>query len=455
MAVNEQYYTILTSYGKQALANAQASGTAVNLVEFAVGDGNGSYYAPNETQTALKNEVYRASINRITTDPDNPNWIVIEGIIPADQGGFTIREIGIFDDQNNLVAIGNYPETYKPVLSQGSGNDMYIRFIMEVENVDSVQLKIDPAIVLASRKYVDDEITAHDTSSTAHADIRTEIDNIKNGNTTVGNADKLDGFDASALQKTYSKITVETTFPTSPNYGDLIWRQDLLKLYKYENEWVEIDWQSIVRSTPDYHFGNLRINAEKLEISPDGINWYECIPAVGVDTIEIGTIDNTNYQYLYFVAPGTQVIIKNANHIPIVYTSRTSPIYQGIFYSLQAGLLGSLGGLYPSNIQISDGWFMYLHASSTGSTVASSLSNLNYFPVIDTDQNGEMWGQFSIKIRPDLVCHSEFLGQGSQGNVLIMSGKGTASSVSYWLGTWVNSDGTNIVVDNLSLVRRS
>ncbi|SNZ11917.1 Phage tail-collar fibre protein, partial [Persephonella hydrogeniphila] len=95
-----------------------------------------------------------------------------------------------------LVAIGNYPETYKPVLSQGSGNDMYIRFIMEVENVDSVQLKIDPAIVLASRKYVDDEITAHDTSSTSHADIRTEIDNIKNGNTTVGNADKLDGLNS-------------------------------------------------------------------------------------------------------------------------------------------------------------------------------------------------------------------------------------------------------------------
>ncbi|SNZ11879.1 Phage tail-collar fibre protein, partial [Persephonella hydrogeniphila] len=83
-----------------------------------------------------------------------------------------------------LVAIGNYPETYKPVLSQGSGNDMYIRFIMEVENVDSVQLKIDPAIVLASRKYVDDEITTHDTSSAAHADIRQAItDNISAHNT--------------------------------------------------------------------------------------------------------------------------------------------------------------------------------------------------------------------------------------------------------------------------------
>ncbi len=205
MATNENYYTILTSYGKQALANAQASGTSVNLVEFAVGDGNGSYYAPNETQTALVNEVYRAQINRITTDSANPNWLIIEGVIPADVGGFTIREIGIFDDQNKLIAIGNYPETYKPVLSQGAGNDMYIRFIMEVENVDSVQLKIDPAIVLASRKYVDDEISthsadetshnipgqistainSHNTDTSAHTDIRNSLTDLQNNKANV------------------------------------------------------------------------------------------------------------------------------------------------------------------------------------------------------------------------------------------------------------------------------
>ena len=221
MATNENYYTILTSYGKQKLAEAQASGTSINLTEFAVGDGNGSYYAPNETQTALVNEVYRAQINRITTDSANPNWIIVEGIIPADQGGFTIREIGIFDDQNKLIAIGNYPETYKPILSQGAGNDMYIRFIMEVENVDSVQLKIDPAIVLASRKYVDDEISthsadetshnipgqistainSHNTDTYAHTDIRNLITDLQNNKvsidlsniTSLGNILNLDG----------------------------------------------------------------------------------------------------------------------------------------------------------------------------------------------------------------------------------------------------------------------
>ena len=172
MATNENYYTILTSYGKQALANAQASGTTVNITEFAVGDGNGSYYTPNETQTTLVNEVYRAQVNRITTDPANPNWVIVEGIIPVDQGGFTIREIGIFDDSGNLVAIGNYPETYKPVLSQGTGSDMYIRFIMEVENVESVQLKINPAIVLANRKYVDEKVISHNKDTEAHQDIR-------------------------------------------------------------------------------------------------------------------------------------------------------------------------------------------------------------------------------------------------------------------------------------------
>jgi hypothetical protein len=180
MAVNENYYTILTSYGKQKLAEAQASGTTLQLTEFAVGDANGSYYAPNETQTTLVNEVYRAQINRITTDSNNPNWIIIEGIIPADQGGWTIREVGVFDADGNLVLIGNYPETYKPVLTQGAGNDLYVRIIMEVENIEAVELKIDPAIVLASRKYVDDEIITHNADETSHnipGQISTAINN--------------------------------------------------------------------------------------------------------------------------------------------------------------------------------------------------------------------------------------------------------------------------------------
>ncbi len=309
MATNENYYTILTSYGKQALANAQASGTAVNITEFAVGDGNGSYYTPNETQTALKNEVYRAQINRITTDSDNPNWIIVEGIIPADQGGFTIREVGIFDDQNKLIAIGNYPETYKPVLSQGAGNDMYIRFIMEVENVDSVQLKIDPAIVLASRKYVDDEINNHNTDATAHNDMRNAITDLQNNKATIDlsninslgkildldgsgsglDADKLDGLNASQFVRSdvddtiTGRLTIVKNVdslaiqPTGDYYSDVSNNRPCIRIKNNDGSmllYLGMD-ASEVAGTIDTYGEKFVLKSSDFQYSPDGTNQYK------------------------------------------------------------------------------------------------------------------------------------------------------------------------------------
>ena len=94
----EQFYTILTQIGKAKIANATSLGTKVNFTHFALGDGGGAYYNPTENQTQLVNEVWRGQIGQITPDDNNPNWIKLETIIPADTGGFTIREAGVFDD---------------------------------------------------------------------------------------------------------------------------------------------------------------------------------------------------------------------------------------------------------------------------------------------------------------------------------------------------------------------
>jgi Phage tail-collar fibre protein len=154
----ENFYTILTNVGKAKIANAASLGTKVNMTQLAVGDGNGAYYNPTENQTSLRREVWRGLINSINTDGQNPNWIVIEIVIPASDGGFTVREVGVFDADGDLIAVGKYPETYKPVLSDGSAKDLYIRMILEVTNASSVSLKIDPSVVLASKKYVDDSV---------------------------------------------------------------------------------------------------------------------------------------------------------------------------------------------------------------------------------------------------------------------------------------------------------
>lgn len=149
------FYTILTAVGAAQIANAQALGQSVALSQIAVGDGGGAYTTPIETDTALVNEVWRGAINAINVHETEPGWLVIETVIPADVGGWYVREFGIFDDAGNLIAIGKMPETYKPLLAQGSGRDLYIRAIVAVGSPGTVELKIDPSMVLATRTYVE------------------------------------------------------------------------------------------------------------------------------------------------------------------------------------------------------------------------------------------------------------------------------------------------------------
>lgn len=151
----EQFYTILTKIGKAKIANTSALGSKLNLAKFQVGDSNGSYYNPTEEQTELKHKVWEGPISSITIDENNPNWIVLQTMLPGDIGGFMIREAGVFDDEGNLIAIGKYPETYKPVTSEGSSKDLVIKMILEVSNASSVTLKIDPTVILATKKDIE------------------------------------------------------------------------------------------------------------------------------------------------------------------------------------------------------------------------------------------------------------------------------------------------------------
>ena len=148
------YYTLLTKIGQARIANAVALNQKVNLTYMAVGDGNGNPTTPNENQTALVREKYRATINQLTVDPDNPNYLVAEMIVPTNVGGWSIYEVGVFDDQNQLIAVANFPATYKPELVEGSGRDLIVRIIIQVSNTSVVTLKIDPAITLASQAWV-------------------------------------------------------------------------------------------------------------------------------------------------------------------------------------------------------------------------------------------------------------------------------------------------------------
>ena len=148
------FFTLLTTVGQAKIANAIALGQQIQLTEMALGDGNGNPTNPVQSQTGLVRQVYRAQLNQLSTDPANPNYVIAELVVPSEAGGWTVREVGLYDVDGNLIAVGNFPETYKPVLAEGASRDLVVRIIIEVSNASVVQLKIDPSIVLASRQWV-------------------------------------------------------------------------------------------------------------------------------------------------------------------------------------------------------------------------------------------------------------------------------------------------------------
>lgn len=157
---NSQFFAILTAIGEAKQANANALGVPWKLTQLGVGDANGTDPIPSRLQTKLINERRRALLNQLKIDPDNPSVLVAEQVIPADVGGWWVREIGLYDYDGDLVAVANCAPSFKPLLSQGSGRTQIVRMNFIVSSITNVVLKIDPAVVLATREYVD---TAIDT----------------------------------------------------------------------------------------------------------------------------------------------------------------------------------------------------------------------------------------------------------------------------------------------------
>lgn len=153
-----KFFAILTSQGAALLANATALGTKLSITKMAVGDGNGTLPTPDAAQTKLVNQKRIAPLNMLSIDANNSSQIIAEQVIPENEGGFWIREIGLYDDNGNLIAVANCPETYKPQLQEGSGRTQTIRMVLIVSSTAAVTLKIDPSVVLATRKYVDDAV---------------------------------------------------------------------------------------------------------------------------------------------------------------------------------------------------------------------------------------------------------------------------------------------------------
>lgn len=220
------YGTIVTDIGSQLITAAVMEGQKVNIVKLAVGDGGGSYYKPDSTMTALKGEKWRGSVTSVQINENSPNMIDVVAVVPSDVGGWTIREMGVFDDAEetdggpNMIAVCNTPDTEKVIITSGAAGEIELTMHIEISNTGVISFIVDPNVVTATKK----DIETHNASAAAHAaefekkadvtDLNAHANNsdIHVNPTTMGNYDTAisgliehtedDGIHVTATEKT-------------------------------------------------------------------------------------------------------------------------------------------------------------------------------------------------------------------------------------------------------------
>ena len=160
-----QYFAILTDYGTRAFAQALSQGQPLQLTQFAVGDGNGQAVTPTASATALVHQTHIAPVSAVSLDPRNNKQVIVELTIPENIGGFYIREMGVFDAQNKLIAYANCPESFKPAENSGSGKVQVLRMILKVESSSAVTLSIDNSVIFVTRQQMAPKIITATTQN--------------------------------------------------------------------------------------------------------------------------------------------------------------------------------------------------------------------------------------------------------------------------------------------------
>ena len=184
--MSQQFRTVTTNAGRNAVREALTQGKTVKLSHMSVGDGGGNPVTPLSTMTKLVNERFRAQINDIVLDPATPDLFTAELFIPQAEGGWYIREVGLWMDDGTLFAVGNTPLTEKPDISSGAATDLLVRLIIRVLDAATVSIEIDPAQVLATREYVDRKLDAHNNDGGAHETLARKSVQINAGTGLTG-----------------------------------------------------------------------------------------------------------------------------------------------------------------------------------------------------------------------------------------------------------------------------
>lgn len=292
----ERFYTILTNVGKAKVANAALLNSNVSLTTLKVGDGNGAYYNPTEEQTELKNTVYTCNVGSVSVDKDNPNWIVAETIIPGSVGGFTIREVGLFDVEGDLIAIGKYPETYKPIVQSGASKDLNVRTIFEVSNAASVNLSINPSIIIATKEDIENlqkQVTKNTTDLKEKANLISTVQTTTKDSyiyVAKNGSDDNDGLSSSTpfltVGKAISIIPSYLSHNVTINIGDGIYNEDI--------ELISIGGNKLITIKGNVNnIGNVKVNSVFIN------SCTSLVVVLGIETISSSLINFTCTNSVY------------------------------------------------------------------------------------------------------------------------------------------------------------
>lgn len=213
--IEQKYYTIVTDLGTELIAKAAQNGTKVNIIQIAAGDGNGESYKPTSDMTSLKREIWRGSIQNYEIDSIAKNVIKISGVIPKEVGHFVLREIALFDDKNNMIAICNAPDLLKAVLEEGALTEAVVYMSIAVTNTQAVTIQVNGSAIYATLQ----ELEAHKIDEAAHqALFDKKVDKTDMENALKNKADKVET--ENALKNKADKIETENALNTKVDKTD-------------------------------------------------------------------------------------------------------------------------------------------------------------------------------------------------------------------------------------------
>ena len=207
----QKYYTIVTDLGTELIAQAAQKEQKVNIVHIAAGDGDGAFYNPTSDMTTLKREIWRGAILNYEVDALAKNVIKVSGIIPKDVGSFVLREMALFDDNNNMIAICNAPDLLKAVLEEGALTEAVVYMRIAVTNSEAVNITINGSAVFATQE----ELEAHKSDENAHQELfDKKVDKTNFTGQKIGEMLETAGWDS---EKTLEALQGLETHKTDPN----------------------------------------------------------------------------------------------------------------------------------------------------------------------------------------------------------------------------------------------